>query len=143
MSWEALRLSSKTPAEVYETLGPHALEELLRDARNAVWRELPEAERTFTNARKHLMAAFDRNIAVWKKIKKPAPEAFFANLLPNAADGHIRQALVLTWMMMPRAGGRDFKDVAKIVSAVFERMIENWDQDNVTFTKGPRKRKKK
>jgi hypothetical protein len=136
MSWEALRLTSRTPSEVYDTLGPHGVEELLREARSAVWRETPEAERNYRNVRRRLQEVFDRNMAVWGRIKKPSPEAYFADLLPLAADGHIRQALVLTWMMMPRAGGREFKDVAKIVAHLFQRTLDNWDEDDVIFTKG-------
>lgn len=136
MSWEALRLTSKSPSEVYDTLGPHGVEELLREARSAVWRETPEPERNYRNVRKRLQEVFDRNMGVWGRIRKPSPEAYFADLLPLAADGHIRQALVLTWMMMPRAGGREFKDVAKIVTHLFERTLANWDEDDVIFTKG-------
>jgi hypothetical protein len=140
MSWEALRLTSRTPSEVYHTLGPHGVEELLRDARNAVWREYPPENRTFDAVRAKLLEVYDRNLKVWSAIRKPAPEAFFADLLPLAADGHIRQALVLTWMMMPRSGGRDFKQVSKIVGAIFQRMLDNWEADNDTFTESPRKR---
>ena len=136
MSWEALRLTSKTPSEVYAVLGPHGVEELLRDARNVCWREYPEAERTLAAVKKRLVEVFERNMKVWGAIKKPSPAAFFENLLPHAADGHIRQALVLTWMMMPRAGGRDFKDVAKIVRHIFDRTLANWDEDDRIFTVG-------
>src|SRR6185369_4128758 len=74
------------------------------------------------------------NMRHWSSIKKPQPAAFFERLLPYTADGHMRQALVLAWMMMPRAGGRDFKDVKKIVAAIFERNLAAWDEDNRTFT---------
>ena len=116
------------------------MEELLRDARNAVWREYPPEGRTFEAVREKLLEVYGRNLKVWGAIRKPTPEAFFADLLPLAADGHIRQALVLTWMMMPRSGGRDFRQVSKIVGAIFERMLENWAADNETFTETPRKR---
>ncbi len=142
MSWEALRLSSKSPSEVYAVLGPHGVEELLRDARSVCWREHPQDTRTVSGVKKHLTEAFERNMAVWESIKKPTPEAFFADLLPHAADGHIRQALVLTWMMMPRAGGRDFADSGKIVRFLFERMLANWDEDDVIFTRGFTAKKK-
>jgi hypothetical protein len=140
MSWEALRLTSRTPAEVYHTLGAHGVEELLRDARNAVWREYPTETRSFEAVRDRLKEVYDRNLRIWRAIKKPTPEAFFANLLPQAADGHIRQALVLTWMMMPRAGGRELKDATRIVDSIFQRMLDNWQQDNATFTKGTGKK---
>ncbi|MFI5380106.1 MAG: hypothetical protein ACHRHE_12475 [Tepidisphaerales bacterium] len=135
MSWEALRLSSKSPSEVYAVLGPHGVEELLREARSVCWREHPAETRTVSAVKQHLTEVFGRNMKVWEAIKKPSPDAFFADLLPHAADGHIRQALVLTWMMMPRAGGRDFADSAKIVRFLFERMLANWDEDDVIFTK--------
>ncbi len=140
MSWEALRLTSRTPSEVYTVLGPHGVEKLLADARDAVWREYPAEGRTLAAARKQLEFVFDRNMAVWASIKKPSPAAFFENLQPTVADGHIRQALVTTWMMMPRTGGREFKDTVKIVRGIFERMLEAWVEDDQTFTKGPSKK---
>jgi len=142
MSREALRLTSRTPSEVYTVLGPHGVEALLTEARDTVWREYPEEGRTLAAARKQLEFVFDRNMKVWSAIKKPSPAAFFENLLPQKADGHVRQALVLTWMMMPRAGGRDFKDVAKIVRAIFQRVLDAWEEDDETFSSEPRKKKK-
>jgi hypothetical protein len=142
MSWEALRLTSRTPSEVYGVLGPHGVEELLHQARNAVWREYPQETRSFEAVRARTVEVFERNMKVWAAIKKPTPEAFFQNLIPQAADGHIRQALVLTWMMMPRAGGRDFKDTVKIARAIFDRMLQAWEEDNQTFTGKAAKRAK-
>jgi hypothetical protein len=49
--------------------------------------------------------------------------------------------MVLTWMMMPRAGGRDFKDTRKIIARVFERNLQAWDEDNSTFSGPPPKAK--
>jgi len=140
MSWEALRLTSRTPSEVYTVLGPHGVEKLLADARDAVWREYPAEGRTLAAARKQLEFVFDRNMAVWASIKKPSPAAFFEDLQPTVADGHIRQALVTTWMMMPRTGGREFKDTVKIVRRIFDRILEAWKEDEDTFTKGPGKK---
>lgn len=136
MSWEALRLTSRTPSEVYGVLGPHGVEELLREARNVCWREQGGEGRSVAQARKLLTEIFERNLRVWSTIKKPTPEAFFKDLAPHAADGHIRQALVLTWMMMPRAGGRDFSKVAIIVRHLFDRMLANWAEEDQIFTKG-------
>lgn len=141
MSWEALRLTSRTPAEVYKVLGPHGVEELIRDARNAIWRECPVEERSLVEVKRRLGEVFNRNLWVWSAIKKPSPAAFFENLLPLAADGHIRQALVLCWMMLPR-GKRSLGAVRAVVEAIYQRTIEAWDQDNETFTKGPVKRAK-
>ena len=42
--------------------------------------------------------------------------------------------MVLTWMMMPRAGGRDFKDTRQIIARVFERNLAAWDEDNRVFS---------
>jgi len=140
MSWEALRLTSRTPAEVYTVLGPHGVEKLLADARDAVWREYPAEGRTLAAARKQLEFVFDRNMTVWSSIKKPTPAAFFENLQPTVADGHIRQAFVTTWMMMPRTGGRDFQYTVKIVRRIFDRLLESWQEDDRTFTKGPAKK---
>ena len=61
----------------------------------------------------------------------------FKDLLPYDSDGHLRQALVLCWMMLPRAGGRDFGDVRKTVARIYERSVEAWESDNRTFTKAP------
>jgi hypothetical protein len=134
MSWEAFRLTSKSPTEVYHVLGPHGVDDLIRKMMDACWREYPEETRSFDNVRKRVLEVYNRNMRVWSAIKKPAPQAFFENLLPYAADGHMRQALVLTWMMMPRAGGRDFSGVRKIVSEIFARNLAAWDEDNGTFT---------
>ena len=140
MSWEAFRLTSKSPSEVLHVLGPHGVDDLIIKMRDAVWREYPEESRTFANAKKRVAEVFTRNMKVWSAIKKPAPAAFFENLLPYAADGHMRQALVLAWMMMPRAGGRDFKDVKRIVTDIYERNMAAWERDNATFTAAPKKR---
>ena len=140
MSWEAFRLTSKSPSEVLHVLGPHGVDDLIIKMRDAVWREYPEDARTFENVKKRVNEVFARNMKVWSAIKKPAPAAFFENLLPYAADGHMRQALVLAWMMMPRAGGRDFKDVKRIVTEIYDRNMAAWEQDNATFTAAPKKR---
>ena len=141
MSWEAFRLTSKSPSEVLHVLGPHGVDDLIIKMRDAVWREYPEESRTFENVKKRVGEVFARNMKVWSEIKKPTPAAFFENLLPYAADGHMRQALVLAWMMMPRAGGRDFKDVKKIVSDIYDRNMAAWEQDNATFTTETRKKR--
>jgi hypothetical protein len=134
MSWEAYRWTAKTPSELYHTLGPHGVDELVRNALADVWRELPDEGRSVDAAIRAAREVAGRNIAVWKKIKQPSPAAFFEDLRPTSADGHFRQAMVLCWMMMPRAGGRKVTDALKIVSQVFERNLANWQDDNETFT---------
>lgn len=134
MSWEAFRLTSKSPTEVLHVLGPHGVDDLIRKAMDAVWREYPEETRSYDAAKQRMLEVYNRNMRHWTSIRKPTPAAFFDNLLPYTADGHMRQALVLAWMMMPRAGGRDFKDVKKIVAAIFERNLAAWDADHRTFT---------
>jgi len=134
MSWEAYRWTAKTPSELYHTLGPHGVDELVRNALADVWRELPDEGRSVDAAIRAAREVAGRNIAVWKKIKQPSPGAFFEDLRPTSADGHFRQAMVLCWMMMPRAGGRKVTDALKIVSQVFERNLANWQDDNETFT---------
>jgi hypothetical protein len=134
MSWEAFRLTSKSPSEVLTVLGPHGVDELIREAISDCWREHPEQTRTFASVRQRVEEVFERNMRVWGRINKPAPGAFFEHLLPHAADGHIRQALVLCWMMLPRAGGRKFGDVAKVVRRIYERNLAAWEQDHLTFT---------
>ncbi len=134
MSWEAYRWTAKTPSELYHTLGPHGVDELIRNALADVWRELPDDARSVDAAIRAAREVADRNIAVWKKIKQPSPAAFFEDLRPTNADGHFRQAMVLCWMMMPRTGGRKVSDALKIVSQIFERNLSNWQDDNETFT---------
>jgi hypothetical protein len=134
MSWEAYRWTAKTPSELYHTLGPHGVDELIRNALADVWREMPEDGRTVDGATRAAREVADRNVAVWTKIKQPSPAAFFEDLRPAAADGHFRQAMVLCWMMMPRSGGRKVGDVLKIVSQILERNLANWQEDNATFT---------
>src|SRR5438128_6636307 len=91
MSWEAHRLTSKSPAEVYAVLGPHGCDDLLRQAWAACWREMPEEGRTFQSVRQRFFEVFTRNLNIWKRIKKPTPEAFFADFKPHdTAEGHIR-----------------------------------------------------
>ena len=143
MTWEAFRLTSKSPSEVLMILGPHGVDDLVRKAMDATWREYPEDRRTFDAVKRRIQEVFQRNMRHWSSIKKPTPAAFFENLLPYTADGFVRQAMVLTWMMMPRAGGRDFKDTRKIISRVFDRNLAAWDEDNATFSGPPPKAKKK
>jgi hypothetical protein len=134
MSWEAYRWTAKTPAELYHTLGPHGVDELVRKSMNVCWRQLPADNHTLGAAKQAARDVFDRNMRVWAKIKKPTPEAFFADLPPHEADHFMRQAMVTCWMMMPRAGGRDVADVRKIVGGIFERNMAAWDEDEATFT---------
>ena len=71
------------------------------------------------------------------------PEAFFADFIPHdVVEGHLRQAMVLSWMMMPRAGGREFKDTVKIIQRLYDRNVAAWEEDERTFTKGPSARNK-
>lgn len=142
MSWEAFRLTSKSPAELLHTLGPHGVDHLIRQALDTLWREYPDETRTFENVRKRAQEVFDRNMKHWASIKKPTPQAFFENLLPYAADGFMRQAMVLCWMMMPRSGGRDVGDVRKAITHIYTRNLDAWEADNDFFAKG-RKRAKK
>ena len=139
MSWEAFRLTSKSPSELYDVLGPEGPDNLMRQFLTACWNALPAGTRTFAAWRKLVEEVYARNNAVWSRIKKPNPAEFFENLRPDPADGHLRQAFVLTWMMLPRAGGRDIKDAKRVVNALYERNVAAWDADNSTFTKGPRK----
>ena len=148
MSWEAQRLTSKTPSEVYRVLGPHGCDDLLRQAWAACWREHPEETRTFEAVRQRFFEVWTRNFNIWKRIKKPTPESFFADFRPHDnVEGHVRQAFVLSWMMMPRAGGREFKDTFKIMERLYRRNVEAWEEDNGTFTgkaaKRPKAAKKK
>ena len=61
MSWETLRLTSKSPGDNYAILGPHGVDELIRNARAAVWREYPPETRTYAAVKKRMIEVFDRN----------------------------------------------------------------------------------
>ena len=141
MTCEAFRLTSKSPSEVLLILGPHGVDDLVRKAMDATWREYPEDRRTFDAVKRRIQEVFQRNMRHWSSIKKPTPAAFFENLLPYSADGYVRQAMVLTWMMMPRAGGRDFKDTRTIIARVFERNLAAWDEDNRVFSETKKAKK--
>lgn len=141
MSWEAQRLTSKTPSEVYAVLGPHGVDDLFRQAWAACWRNFPEETRSFAAVRQRFFETYTRNINIWKRIKKPAPEAYFADFIAHdPVEGHLRQAMVLTWMMMPRAGGRVFADTFKIIQQIYQRNLAAWEEDNQTFTTGGKKK---
>ena len=118
---------------------------MIRQAWAACWREFPEEGRTFRAVRQRFFEVFTRNMNIWRRIKKPTPEAFFADFKAHdLVEGHIRQALVLSWMMMPRSGGREFKDTLKIVQRIYERNVEGWEEDEGTFTgRGKKKAAKK
>ena len=143
MSWEAFRWTAKSPSELYHVLGPHGVDDLVRQMIAAVWRDLPTEGRTFESGVEAARQVYDRNIAVWRRIKKPGPEEFFADLQPHAADGFLRQAMVLTWMMMPRTGGREVKDALRIIADIFERNLAAWDDDNTPVTGGGKKKSRK
>ncbi len=146
MSWEAFRLTSKSPSDLLSTLGPHGVDDLIRQSLSAVWRDYPTETRSYVTVRKAAAEVFDRNMKVWSAIRKPTPQAFFTNLHPSPADGFMRQAFVLCWMMLPRSGGRDFKSTHRILRRLFERNMNAWEEDNATFTeskKKPRQKSKK
>jgi len=134
MSWEALRWTAKTPSELYHTLGPHGVDELIRKMLAACWRTSPTEDRTMSSVQAIARDVFERNFAVWAKIKKPSPENFFADLLPHEVDHLTRQAMVTCWMMMPRSGGREVPEALRIVREIFERNMQAWEADNATFT---------
>ena len=141
MSWEAFRLTSKSPSELYGVMSPNGADHLVREMLMDCWRRLPEDQKTIDAWRREIDRVWQRAMRVWGAIKKPAPEAFFRDLAPFDADGHLRQALVLTWMMLPRAGGRDFGDVKKIVTKIYQRNVEAWDADNRTFSASTSKKR--
>lgn len=142
MSWEAFRWTAKSPSELFHVLGPHGVDDLIRQMIAAVWRELPAEGRTLDMGLVAAREVYDRNIAVWRRIKQPTPEAFFTDLQPHEADGFLRQAMVVTWMMMPRTGGREVPEALRIDAHIFDRNLEAWADDNATFT-GRTKRKPK
>jgi hypothetical protein len=140
MSWEAFRLTSKSPSELMAVMGPNGIDALLREMLMECWKSLPQETRTMETWRKRAGEVFARNLKTWNAIKKPTPEAFFANLLPFPSDGHFRQALVMCHMMLPR-GKRALKDVAKEVTKIYERNVAAWEDDYRTLTRGVSARK--
>jgi hypothetical protein len=140
MSWEAFRLTSKSPSELLATLGPHGVDDLMRQSLNALWRDYPAETRSYAKVRKAAADLFNRNMKIWSAIKQPRPEAFFADLEHSPAYGFMRQAFVLCWMMLPRTGGRDFKQTHGILRKMFERNMDAWEEDNRTFTKVMKRR---
>ena len=143
MSWEAYRWTAKSPSELYQVLGPQGVDHLIRQMLDACWRESPMEGRTLAGVKKIAQEVYDRNLAVWSKINEPSPAAFFENLLPHAADGFLRQAMVLCWMMMPRTGGRKVSEVRKIIGEIYQRNLDAWDEDDATFTGKAQKKQKK
>jgi hypothetical protein len=119
-------------------MSPSGVDHLIREALMSCWRQLPAEQKTMQAWHRAVEQVFARNMRVWSSIKKPTPDAFFRDLLPNEADGHLRQAMVLCWMMLPRAGGRHFDDTRKIVTKIFRRNVESWEEDNRTFTRPAR-----
>src|SRR5262245_49056560 len=135
MSWEAFRLTSKSPAELMSVTGPDGVDAMVREMLMECWKSLPPEARTMELWRKRAAEVFGRNLRHWNGIKKPTPGAFFENLLPFPSDGHFRQALVLCHMMLPR-GKRAIKDVAKEVTKIYKRNVESWEDDYRTMTRG-------
>lgn len=133
--WEAFRLTSKAPSELYDVLGPGGVDGLVRHALVDCWNALPAGERSLAVWRKRTEAIWDRNMAVWRRIKKPSPAAFFEDMHPDPADGHLRQALVMTWMMLPR-GKRDMTTVRAVIQHIFQRQLAAWAEDEQTLRKG-------
>lgn len=142
MSWEAFRLTSKSPSELLAVMGPAGVDGMVRDALMSCWRSLPEETRSMETWRERVNKLWTRNMRVWTAIKKPTPDAFFNDLAPYESDGHFRQALVMTWMMLPRSGGRDFKSTFKVIRDIFDRNVSSWESDFVTFTGSPKKSQK-
>jgi hypothetical protein len=141
-SWQAFRLTSKPPAELLATLGPHAVDELIRQMLAVCWRDTLLEQRTLTKVQQSAREIFDHHVKFWGRMKKPSPGIFFANLPPTAADGFARQAMVLCWMMLPR-GKRSPMDVVRVVSHIFDRNLAAWDEDLAILTKEKKRAAKK
>jgi hypothetical protein len=138
--WEAFRMTSKSPSEVYDVLGPAGVDGLIRHVLVDCWNALPAGARDLRSWKKRVDEVWMRNFAVWSHIKKPSPAAFFEDLRPDAADGHLRQALIMTWMMLPR-GKRDMKDVRAVVTRIYERQRATWEEDEQLLKHGATRKK--
>jgi hypothetical protein len=140
MSWEALRLTSRSPAEIYHVMGPGGVDGLVRQVFTSCWNALPAEGRDFAAWEKLAREVYQRNMAVWDHIRRPSPDNFFHDMRPEPQDGFMRQAMVLCFMMLPR-GYKNLANVHKVVGGIFERNLAAWEADNHTFLKGPAKRK--
>jgi hypothetical protein len=138
--WEAFRLTSKSPSELYDVLGPNGIDALVRHALLDCWNGLPAGTRSLATWSKCVDEVWSRNMSIWSRIKKPSPAAFFENMRPDPADGHLRQALIMTWMMLPR-GRRDMRDVRAVITHIFQRQRSAWEEDEQTLKRGPARRK--
>jgi hypothetical protein len=135
MSWEAFRLTSKSPSELMTVMGPSGVDALVREMLMECWKSIPPDDRSMPAWRTRAGEVFDRNLRHWNAIKRPTPASFFESLLPFPSDGHFRQALVLCHMMLPR-GKRALKDVSKEITKIFQRNVASWEDDYRTFTRG-------
>jgi hypothetical protein len=142
MSWEAFRLTSKSPSELMNVMGPNGVDALVRETLMECWKSLPAEGRTMQAWRQRAGEVFARNMRTWNAIKKPSPAAFFENLLTFPSDQFFRQAMVMCHMMLPR-GLRAMKDVAKEITKIYQRNVASWEDDYRTFTKGVLGRKPK
>jgi hypothetical protein len=140
-SWEAFRLTSKSSTELLAVLGPQGVDDLVHKMLAACWRDIPGESRTLAAVIKAATDVVARNMKVWAAIKKPSPAAFFQDLFPSDADGYLRQAMVLCWMMLPRSG-RKLPHVGTIVTDMVQRNLAAWIADNKTFTHGLKPQKK-
>ena len=84
MSWEAFRLTSKSPAELYDVLSPAGVDHLMRQAMAECWSTLPNGTRTMEAWRRLAREVFDRNMRVWSKIKKPSSWRSFDVMSPGS-----------------------------------------------------------
>lgn len=140
MSFEALRLTSHAPSEIYRIMGPNAVDSLVRQALTACWNVIPLDERSLRGWENLVRDLFARNMGAWAKIKQPSPANFFLDMRPDPADGFMRQAMVLCFMMLPR-GKRSLAAVRQAMGDIFERNMTAWTDDEHTFTKGGRRKK--
>lgn len=141
VSFEALRLTSHAPSEIYRIMGPNAVDGLIRQSLTTCWNSLAAETRSLEMWEKFVRDVYGRNMHAWEKIKQPSPANFFVDLRPEAADGYMRQGMILCFMMLPR-GKRSLAAVRQAVSGIFERNLAAWNDDHHTFTKGAAAKKK-
>jgi hypothetical protein len=136
MSWEALRLTSRTPSEIYHVMGPGGVDGLVRQVLTTCWTALPSEQRNFDQWLADANDVFARNMRVWDGLEHPTPEDFFRDLRPEPQDGFMRQAMVLCYMMLPR-GHKNVANVRRVVTDIFQRNLAGWASDNQVFLHGP------
>ena len=143
MSWEAFRWTAKSPSELYHVLGPHGVDDLIRQTSPPSGASCPPRARTFDGGRTgrpEVSTATSRSgggSSSPPRRRSSTTSAPPRRRLPPPGDGP-----QLDDDAPRRRPG--LQDALRIVSQIFERNLANWHDDNATFTgEKPKAGKKK